>query len=41
MHVWNYEAYRGGYKCIGDDASNKTIGIKAEVEVDVEGCGMQ
>ncbi len=28
--------HRGWYKCIGDDTSDETVGIEAEVEVDAE-----
>ncbi len=37
VHVWNYEAYRGQYKCIGYDARNEAVGIETKVEVDVRG----
>ena len=36
VHVWNYEAYWGWYKYIGDDASDKAIRIEAEIEIEVE-----
>ncbi len=30
------EAYWGWYKYIGDDANDKAIGVKAEIEVEIE-----
>ncbi len=36
MYVWDHEAYQEWYKCIGDDLSDKAVGIEAEVEVDVK-----
>ncbi len=37
LYVWNHEIYWGWYKYIEDDASDKSVGIKAKVEVDVGG----
>ena len=31
------EAYKRWDKCIGDHASDKTIGIKAEIEIEIRG----
>ncbi len=42
MYIWNHEAYRdntnilGYYEYIWYDVSDKTVGIEAEVEIDVE-----
>ena len=41
MHVWNHEAYWQWYKYIEYDANDKTIRIKAEVEVNIEGWDTQ
>ena len=41
VHIWNHEVYWGCYKCIEDNASNKAIGIEAEIKVDVRGWGTQ
>ena len=41
MHVWNHEAYQRWYKCIGNDASDKAVGIETEVKVDIGGWDTQ
>ncbi len=35
-YIWNHEVYWGWYEYIGDDASDKAIGIEVEVEVEIE-----
>ena len=35
------KAYRRWYKCIGDDASNKTIGVEAEIEIKIGSWAIQ
>ncbi len=35
-YIWNYEVYRGCYKCIGDDVSDEVVGIEVEIKLNVE-----